>query len=177
MNRDNIGDNEGAGRTNQEPVMTAQQLMQTFMQLRKLEWRHQSMEGYKKRDIMVLFSLKRFRAVGESGMKVSDISSRLQVTMPTITEQIKSLISDGVVERTVDVSDRRVVRITLTEKGEKLVSELEAKILEKWSGLIGYLGTEESWHLVELLKKMIYYFNELEGSNESPTDRCGDDKA
>jgi len=46
-----------------------------------------------------------------------------QVRPPTITRLVASLEKDGLVKRTVDAEDRRVVRLEATARGTKLLRE------------------------------------------------------
>jgi DNA-binding MarR family transcriptional regulator len=46
-----------------------------------------------------------------------------QVRPPTITKVVASLERDGLVEREVDVADRRVVRVRATARGTRLLHE------------------------------------------------------
>ncbi|GGF92731.1 MarR family winged helix-turn-helix transcriptional regulator [Paenibacillus abyssi] len=145
---------------------TAQQLLQSFVQFRKVNWRQHTIEGCRHSDIMLMLMIKRNRKPDSSGMMVSEISSRLKVTKPTITQQIKNLEAEGLVGRTIDPADRRVYRIHLTEKGERITQRFEDEILDSFNGLIGYLGEEDSKQLVELLTRAYQYFKKQHEEQE-----------
>ncbi|MFD2881340.1 MarR family winged helix-turn-helix transcriptional regulator [Paenibacillus rhizoplanae] len=57
------------------------------------------------------------------GLKVSEISRFLGLTPPTVTQLINSLEAKQMVERQADASDRRVVRIKLTEQGKNYYTQ------------------------------------------------------
>jgi DNA-binding MarR family transcriptional regulator len=97
-------------------------------------------------------------------MKVSEISRRLQVTSPTITQLLKGLEAHGLIERHIDNIDRRSVGVKLTPKGEAVTQQAMDTLLASISGLIEYLGEEQSTQLVELLSKVFLYFSEREVS-------------
>lgn len=154
---------------------TAQKLLQCFMQIRRIAWHHRSVAGCKPSEVRVLFCIKKNVTPKNPEMKVSEISKRLQVTSPTITQLIKSLESDGLVERSVDPSDRRAVGIKLTKKGESVTRKAADAFAARLNGLIEYLGEEESDKLSELLNKVSLYFNQREaGLYQSP--ERGDDE-
>ena len=145
------------------------------MQFKKVGWHQMSTMGYKPSELRVLFCIaKGFRPDGhEIGksfrpdtyeMKVSDISRRLHVTPPTVTQLIKGLEANGLVERNVDQADRRTVGIKLTEKGESITRRAGDDFLASMSGLIEYLGDEQSDQLAELLVKVSRYYNEKAAS-------------
>jgi DNA-binding MarR family transcriptional regulator len=95
-------------------------------------------------------------------MKVSEISKLMHVTSPTITQMLKGLEANGLVERHIDPNDRRAVRIALTEQGEAVARRAEEIYRDSFSGLVEYLGEEESNQLAELLLKAHCYFGERE---------------
>ena len=63
-------------------------------------------------------------------MMVSELKNELQVAMSTVTQMADSLHASGYLQRSRNPTDRRVVMLSLTEKGEQLVSSLKSKHLE-----------------------------------------------
>lgn len=149
----------------QQKNPVAQKLLESFRQFHRLNWQQIPKEGLKSSEIMVLFSIKK-RAQPESpGIKVSDISSALQVAPPSITPLINGLESNGYIERTMDKADRRAVRVKLTEKGEGAIEKASKVIFDAYNGLVEYLGEEKSNELAELLTQTFRYFSELGKDN------------
>lgn len=97
-------------------------------------------------------------------MKVSDISKLLRVTPPTVTQILKGLEADGLVEREIDPTDRRVAFIKLTKKGELVTVKAREASLADFEGLVEYLGEERSNQLADLLTDVFAYFHEREAS-------------
>jgi len=145
-------------------ISTEQKLMRAFMQFNKAGWRHRSVAGYKPSEIWVLFCIRKGVNPDTPEMKVSDISKLLHVTSPTVTQLIKGLEANGLVERNIDPTDRRAVGIKLTQKGEMVTKKARDTFLASFHGLVEYLGEEQSNQLVELLSKVFVYFNEKEAS-------------
>ncbi|MBE5866154.1 MAG: MarR family transcriptional regulator [Lachnospiraceae bacterium] len=56
-------------------------------------------------------------AVGPEGGNMSTIAAKLRITMGSLTTAMNRLVLKGYVERNRSETDRRVVNITLTEKG------------------------------------------------------------
>ncbi|GCF07551.1 hypothetical protein KDI_11150 [Dictyobacter arantiisoli] len=100
--------------------------------------------------------------LGYPDIKVSEISKRMQVTSPTVTQLVKSLEAHGLVERNNDLVDRRSVGVRLTEKGEEVARQALETFLATMSGLIEYLGEEQSEQFIELLLNVSRYFRERE---------------
>lgn len=141
---------------------TAQKLLKSFMQFRKTGWHKKKIAGYNPSEFKVLVTIKHAANDEKTEMKVSEISQILQVTPPTVTQIINILEKDGLVERTVDPDDRRAVKIRLTPAGIKVTEEARKLFLETFSGLIDYLGEEESEQLANLLAKVHQYFKQFE---------------
>jgi DNA-binding MarR family transcriptional regulator len=145
---------------NQELV---QELVTTFRQFPKV-FAKRSLVGQKRSELMVLFIIKKS---GQTQMKVSEISRKLHVKAPTVTQLINELESRGQVERITNSSDRRSVWIQLTEEGEKVLQKAEEEIQKNYSGLVDYLGEEESKQLISTLKKLYAFFSDkIEQQNE-----------
>lgn len=147
--------------------LTAQKLMRAFMQFGRAEWHQRSIAGCKPSEIKVLFCIKKGVRSDTSEVTVSEISKRLHVTSPTVTQLIKGLEANGLLERRIDATDRRVVGITLTKKGEMVTQQAAEAFSASMSGLIEYLGEEESDQLAELLFKALRYYGEKAASESS----------
>lgn len=109
---------------------------------------------------MMMFGIRRETKPGEPGIKVSEISSVMKVAPPTITQMINNLEAAGLVERTMDKTDRRAVRVSLTDEGMKKVLKAKEEFHSSLNGLIEYLGEEKSNQLAELLQEVYKYFDQ-----------------
>ncbi|MFE5321857.1 MarR family winged helix-turn-helix transcriptional regulator [Paenibacillus sp. NPDC056579] len=137
----------------------AKQLMESFIQSRSRGNMMQNRGTFSQKpgEIMVLYSISLYTKDDVPGMMVSEISDKLNVTSPTVTQHIKSLEIQGLVERHADAVDRRVVRIRLTDKGKKYIQRINEARLNMFVGLVEHLGVEESQHLAETMKKASDY--------------------
>lgn len=142
-----------------------QKLMEAFLQFSRLNWYQSPIVGLRSSELLVLYYIKRNAASGAPGFKISEISNILNVTSPTITQQINSLEAKGFVERDNDKEDRRVVRIKLTDKGEIVAKKALDIFFASFNGLVEYLGEENSSELAEFLSKVFVYFNEMQKQN------------
>jgi DNA-binding MarR family transcriptional regulator len=145
---------------------TAQTLGQSLMQLNRslMEFHkgrlQQTFADCKPSEIRVLFIIKEHTKADAREMKVSEISKLLHVTSPSVTQLLKGLEADGLVERHIDPADRRAVGIVLTEKGRIVTGKAEEIFAASFRGLADYLGEEESSQLAELLTRAVHYFRE-----------------
>lgn len=148
----------GAEHADHSEKALAWQLIQMFRGFRRHNFSDHSWSGYRHSDLMLLVMIKRNCPPDSAGMRVSDIVSRLRVKAPTVTQQIKPLEADGLVERASDPTDRRVALIRLTDKGEQLARQFECSVIEWVGGLVRHLGEDDSKQLIELLSRVILYF-------------------
>jgi DNA-binding MarR family transcriptional regulator len=58
---------------------------------------------------------------------LGDLAAAEQVTPPTITKVIARLEEEGLVDRTVDVSDRRITRVSTTREGHRRLEHSRAR--------------------------------------------------
>lgn len=159
-----------------DPVV--QKLMKTFLQFNKAAWgQHQrAIAGCKPSEIRVLFCIKKGCRPETGEIKVSEISKMLLVTSPTVTQLLKGLEANGLIERHLDLHDRRSVGVRLTKQGEEVTRQAQGSLVASLQGLIAYLGEEESNQLVELLSKVFRYFSEQE-ANVRQSQWNGDEEA
>ncbi|GLX68707.1 MarR family winged helix-turn-helix transcriptional regulator [Paenibacillus glycanilyticus] len=136
------------------------QLRESFTRFAKAEWRERSVNGYNKSELRLLFCIMANTDEDNPKIKVSDIGKKLLVTTPTVTQLLKKLMADGLVERTVDPDDRRSVGIELTPDGEQIAQEAVEQLNRHLGGLVEHLGDEQSLMLADLLTKAYNYFNE-----------------
>ncbi len=61
---------------------------------------------------------------GRSSATVSELAEFLQERHHSVVELIERAVQNGLVQRTQDMSDRRVVNVSLTQNGQKILSEL-----------------------------------------------------
>ncbi|MEF3306584.1 MarR family winged helix-turn-helix transcriptional regulator [Paenibacillus sp. GYB003] len=131
----------------------AKLLMESFIQSRGNSMQQRAIYNQKPGEAMVLYFISENVKDGEPGLKVSDISGKLNVTSPTVSQHINHLEAQGFVERHADSADRRVVRIRLTDAGKAYIQRINEARLDMFVGLVNHLGEEESLRLVGTLRK------------------------
>ena len=62
--------------------------------------------------------------VGSSGETVTGLAETCLLQQPTMTKLLDRMVRDGLVKRSQDTRDRRVVRVVLTARGEMVASDL-----------------------------------------------------
>lgn len=95
----------------------------------------------------------------ESNM-MSAIAKKLMVTQGTLTVSTSKLVKKGYVERVKDEKDKRIVRLTLTEKAIRVL-EVHAKFHEEMiEKLLNELELDKEQELIQSLRNLMEFFKE-----------------
>jgi MarR family transcriptional regulator, 2-MHQ and catechol-resistance regulon repressor len=109
-------------------------------------------------------SLPEFRALkhlDESGpCPMVSFAEQLSITPPAVTGMVDRLEERGLVERTRNIGDRRVVTISITESGQKLLRKA-LRVHERFV-------EHQMRHLTEVeMKQFLVYFSRLADAAEA----------
>lgn len=96
----------------------------------------------------ILFCLKQF-----GSMTQTEIWQYMNVEAPTVTRTLTKLEQSGWIVR-LQGKDKRERIVQLSEEAERIVPEIEKRILEVESELVSSLSEEEQEELIRLLKKI-----------------------
>ncbi len=102
-------------------------------------------------------------AIGvKAARNMSSIAKDLKITVGTLTTAINSLVKKGYVCRKRGEEDRRVVLITLSEKGKKTYSHNKKFHQQMVEHVLDRLSEDEIVLTVKALDKLRQYFKSLE---------------
>lgn len=93
---------------------------------------------------------------------MGELSSALLMPFSTATRMVDYLVNGGYVQRLPDTTDRRVLRVTLTAKGEEIHRFIESCIAERVKQMLSCLDSGERNTLFALIDK-------IAGSLEEPS--------
>jgi DNA-binding MarR family transcriptional regulator len=103
-------------------------------------------------------SLARFdllaQLLREDGQTLAQLSRRMLVTAGNLTGLVDRAERDGIVERRPDPNDRRLTRVSLTNRGQKLAQKAIAKHGELAEQILGPLEGKEREELRRLLGRL-----------------------
>jgi DNA-binding MarR family transcriptional regulator len=95
------------------------------------------------------------------GLKSSEVAARGWWTPGTVTSVADTLVRDGYVERRREPADRRVVRLYLTEAGQRKVGEAISLVGPKWQDAFGYVDPADEPVIRKFLVDTIERFGTL----------------
>ena len=96
--------------------------------------------------------LRILRGAGPAGCACRELGERMVTRDPDITRLLDRLEARGLVARERGREDRRVVKTRVTERGLRILKDLDAPIMALHSRLLGHLGERRLRALIDLLQ-------------------------
>lgn len=87
-------------------------------------------------------------------VRISDISSALRITMPSVTKLINELTAYGVVEKHTNIQDKRITTLTLTPLGMKYYTLYIKDYEDKLAQILKLLDEKDCEATIRTLEKM-----------------------
>lgn len=88
-------------------------------------------------------------------MKMSDASKRLNVCMPTATQVIDKLVNIGLIERIKNEDDRRLVLISINDKGKRIFGKTLNRRKESFKWWLEKIDVIEQERLLDTIENLI----------------------
>lgn len=98
--------------------------------------------------------LRILRGAGDEGLPCGEISERMVRRDPDLTRLLDRLDARGLVSRSRDERDRRVIRASITEKGLRMLASLDTPVEESLKHSLAHLPTSRLRALLELLDEV-----------------------
>jgi DNA-binding MarR family transcriptional regulator len=114
----------------------------------------------------ILFAIARRK--GE-GISVKELAERSSVTPGAITQFVDALVERSLVEREGDHSDRRIVRLKLTDLAKNQLDKFRKEHLKSMSKIFDALNDDEIKQLIKLFTKLDTY-HEMKDKPSAKTD-------
>ncbi|HEX8681023.1 MAG TPA: MarR family transcriptional regulator [Ardenticatenaceae bacterium] len=86
------------------------------------------------------------------GCSLGELAERRDVSLPTMSKMVTSLVEKGLITREPDPANRRAVIIRLTEAGDKLYLEVLAKLQQHIAQDLTGLSSEQRASIVNSLE-------------------------
>ena len=95
------------------------------------------------------------RIYENSPVQVGRLSKEMHVSAPTITGVIDRLVRSQYLRRIHSKTDRRVVNVELTDKGEKLVQVQLSEINKRWYAILRHLTSQDREDYIRILRRIV----------------------
>lgn len=99
-------------------------------------------------------ALRILRGAGPDGLPCSEIGERMITHDPDITRLLNRLEQRGLVERTRDQQDRRVIHGKITTAGKKLLREMDGPVEQHGREMLRHVNQADLRRLISLLEKV-----------------------
>jgi DNA-binding MarR family transcriptional regulator len=103
-------------------------------------------------DIMVLYCIGFCEDL--KNIKLSDIATRLKVTLPAVTHKVQTLEHAGLIKKEKDTKDKRITYVKLTDKGQTYVLSSKKTYYQPLKQILESIGKEDTLHLIRILEKI-----------------------
>jgi DNA-binding MarR family transcriptional regulator len=97
--------------------------------------------------------LRILRGAGTNGLCRNEIGQRLISRMPDVSRLLDRMETAGLVSRVRSTEDRRLVNTTLTERGRRLVDDLDAEVATAQDVQLGHMSEAQLQSLIALLEQ------------------------
>ncbi len=98
--------------------------------------------------------LRILRGAGEEGQPCGEIAERMVRRDPDLTRLLDRLETAGLVSRSRDTRDRRVIRASITRKGLDLLAKLDKPVDESVKRALAHVPVTRLRALLELLEEL-----------------------
>ncbi len=92
---------------------------------------------------------------GSQGETVTRLAEICLLQQPTMTKLLDRMVRDGLVMRSQDSRDRRVVRVALTQRGEAIATELTQAAKQHEAELLARYPEAEAMAIKDLLRSIL----------------------
>lgn len=91
----------------------------------------------------------------ETPPTMGELSAELELPLSSTTRMADGLVRANFVERRADSSDRRIVRLCMTDSGRQFIEMGTAYLKQRIRQLLNHFSTDEQAQLLRLMTKLI----------------------
>lgn len=96
--------------------------------------------------------LRILRGAGSDGLACREVAERMVTRDPDVTRLLDRLEDRGLVTRTREQGDRRIITVRITEEALRILADLDAPVAELHVRQLGHLGKDRLRTLIDLLE-------------------------
>jgi DNA-binding MarR family transcriptional regulator len=95
-----------------------------------------------------------FVVAGAGTVRISDVATTLHNDVSTVSRQVSSLVTNGLLEKSADPSDGRAWVVSLTDHGRDAVGRIQASRAAWFQGLLSEWDGPETTQFVDRLREL-----------------------
>jgi len=97
----------------------------------------------------------------EDGLKSTEAAERAWSSPGTVTAVVNTLVRDGFVERKPDETDRRIVRLYITDRGRAMITDYVIQAAPRWRKAFDFVNEEDEAVVRRFFVQMIGHLGHL----------------
>ena len=97
----------------------------------------------------------------EDGLKSTEAAERAWSSPGTVTAVVNTLVRDGFVERKPDETDRRIVRLYITDRGRAMITDYVTQAAPRWRKAFDFVNEEDEAVVRRFFVQMIGHLGQL----------------
>jgi DNA-binding MarR family transcriptional regulator len=117
-------------------------------------------------ELWALRKIEQATKASGAGIGNTEIQEDLHITKSAVSQMLDSLFEKGFIERTLDVSDRRRMCVTITPAGTQVLKRMSAYANQLATKVTAKMGEEKIQQMFDLLNEFID--TSLEAEKETP---------
>jgi len=116
-------------------------------------------------EFMMLVHIDRLSAFEEDGggVRVSRIKDQTHVSLPAVSQQLRTLENKGLIERTITAKDRRIALVSLTPAGCEVLRAVKQHTDILLDKILQHVGEDNIRQYIELSKMIMESLDPAEG--------------
>lgn len=99
--------------------------------------------------------------MSDDGLKASEVADRAWSSPGTLTSVVNTLVRDGFVERRADATDRRIVRLYITEQGRGVITYYVSQAAAWWHKAFDFVDSDDEAVVRKFFIQMINHLSQL----------------
>lgn len=107
-------------------------------------------DGLTRSEIMLLYWAMEFSCETGGSITVAEMAKCLEVSMPSVSRTLRALSEKGYIKRNFDESDRRSVRIMVTDSGRTALEHFLKKVFSVLDKAMDEFTDDERLRMIEL---------------------------
>lgn len=97
----------------------------------------------------------------EDGLKSTEVADRAWSSPGTVTTVVNTLVRDGFVQRKPDQTDRRIVRLYITEQGRAVITYYVTQAAPRWRKAFDFVARDDEAVVRRFFVQMIGHLGRL----------------
>lgn len=126
-------------------------------------------ENLQRRHVFILKTIHEL-AEAHDEVKISDVAHKINVTLPSITKNINELESLGYLKKVANSSDKRIVNVVATKKGDDLYQKDVVNWHELNAALLAEVPEEDLQTTIKTIEKVYYLMRDRYGAQNKEED-------